>query len=72
MQLKGQNISDKAVTVGVGIPINMKRLSNINVGAEYGVRGNTRRGMIRENYFKFSIGLSLFGEDFWFVKPKYD
>ena len=72
MQLKGQNISDKAVTVGVGIPVNMKRLSNINVGAEYGVRGTTRSGMIRENYFKFSLGLSLFGEDFWFVKPKYD
>ena len=72
MQLKGQNISDKAVTIGVGIPVNMKRLSNINVGAEYGIRGTTRSGMIRENYFKFSLGLSLFGEDFWFVKPKYD
>ncbi len=72
MQLKGQDISDKAVTLGVGIPVNMRRLSNINVGLEYGMRGSVRSGMIRENYFKFSIGLSLFGEDFWFVKQKYD
>ena len=28
-------------------------------------------GMIRENYIKLSIGLSLFGEDDWFKRFKY-
>ena len=27
--------------------------------------------MIRENYIKLSIGLSLFGEDDWFKRFKY-
>ena len=29
-------------------------------------------GMIRQDYFKVGLGFSLFGEDYWFVRPKYD
>jgi len=29
-------------------------------------------GMIKQTYFKASIGLNLFGEDRWFVRYKFD
>ncbi len=72
MQFGGEKIADKAVTLGVGIPIKTQGLSNINVGLEFGQRGTTQKALIRERYLKFSIGLSLFGEDYWFRKMKYD
>lgn len=65
-------ISDVALTMGVGIPLRMTGLSNINLGLELGQRGTTNAGLVRENYLKFTIGFSFFGEDYWFMKVKYD
>lgn len=70
--LNNQPISDVALTFGVGIPLRMTGLSNVNLGLELGQRGTTREGLSKENYLKFTIGFSLFGEDYWFVKVKYD
>lgn len=72
MNIYGKNISDKAITLGIGLPIKMTGFSNIDLGFELGQRGTTKYNLIKENYFRFSIGLSLFGDDFWFVKPKFD
>lgn len=80
MVVNDNTIHDYAVTLGVGIPIRAQGLSCVNVGAEFGTRGSTRTGvfdgrqfqMVKENYFKVSIGLSLFGEDYWFVRHKYN
>lgn len=79
MVVNGEKINDKALTFGVGIPIR-NGMSNLNLGMEVGARGNTATGtygtkefqMIKERYVKFSIGFNLFGEDYWFVKHKYD
>jgi hypothetical protein len=56
--------------------------TSINAGIEFGGRGShksielanaTKRvGLIRQNYIKVSLGFSLFGEDYWFVRPKID
>ena len=70
--LNDQPISDVALTFGVGIPLRMTGLSNVNLGMELGQRGTTKAGLSRENYLKFTVGFSLFGEDYWFVKVKYD
>lgn len=72
MVLNDQPFSDVALTFGVGIPLRMTGLSNINLGLELGQRGTTKAGLSKENYLKFTIGFSLFGEDYWFVKAKYD
>lgn len=72
MNIRGQDIADKAITLGLGVPIKMNGFSNIDLGLEFGQRGTTKNNLIKENYFRFSIGLSLFGDDFWFVKPKFD
>ncbi len=72
MVLNNQPFDDVALTFGVGIPLRMTGLSNINLGLEVGQRGTTKAGLSKENYLKFTIGFSLFGEDYWFVKAKYD
>lgn len=81
MKINEHNIRNKAVTAGIGIPLRSAFMgtSAINVGVEFGWRGRTEDGMIgtrqfrmvQEKYFKISVGLSLFGEDDWFKRFKY-
>ena len=73
------SIPQYAVTAGFGFPLKFMGTSSIDVCLEYGLRGshalmNTspKIGMIRQDYFKVGLGFSLFGEDYWFVRPKYD
>lgn len=78
----GQNIKQYAITAGFGFPLRFMGATSIDVGFEVGGRGTLasvqtaempqRVGLIRQNYFKVSLGLSLFGEDYWFVRPKID
>ena len=77
---QGKKVKQYAVTAGFGFPIRFMGMSAIDVGFEYGIRGdrstlvldNKRLGLVRQNYFKFSLGIAMFGEDYWFVKHKYD
>ncbi len=74
----GEHLNQYAVTVGIGFPLRFLGASSVDVGFEYGGRGSNKRiaggriGLIKQDYFKFAIGLSMFGEDYWFVRPKYD
>jgi len=68
LRLKGQDINEFDFSAGVGIPLRgMKTM--LNVGAEYGSRGNISQNLIRENYFKIVVGFSIYER--WFVKRKY-
>ena len=61
------------VSLGFGLPMRPPSYSNqrsiINAGFEFGQRGNNSN-VIRENFFKITIGLTL--SDIWFIKRKYD
>ena len=72
MTFDGKTLDQTAVTFGVGIPLGILGNNKIDVGVELGRRGVATDGLVRENYFKISVGLSLFGNDYWFVKYKYD
>lgn len=65
--LNNQSINDYGMNFGVGLPI---AYSKINIGVEFGKKGTTSNGLIEENYFNLSIGLSL--SDKWFRKRKID
>jgi hypothetical protein len=79
---EGRSIDQWAVTAGFGFPLRFMGATSINAGIEVGGRGNLssvimpklnkRIGLIRQNYIKVSLGFSLFGEDYWFVRPKID
>ncbi len=74
LKFRGEKISDKAVTLGLDIPLKALAVSSVDVGLEYGTRGTLRNGLVRENYFKINVGLMLFGRDYdyWFEKYKYN
>ncbi len=72
LTMDGNKTRDMAVSFGFGFPVKMNGMSHINLGAELGQRGTNIAGGLKEKYIKISLGISLFGEDFWFVKPQYD
>jgi hypothetical protein len=70
------NMNTYGITFGAGFPIRKygyelyKGTSNIvNTSIEFGQQGN-KTSLIRENYFRFTVGFSL--SDVWFIKRKYD
>jgi len=77
---QGKDISQYAVTCGIGLPLKFLGRSSIDVGFEYGQRGDTsgitvdnrRLGLVRQRYWKISLGMTLFGEDSWFTRYKFD
>lgn len=76
----GDELSQYAVTLGVGVPVKFFSISTIDVGVEYGRRGynlSESLGLVRQQYFKFAIGFTLFAggsenNEYWFTRPKYD
>lgn len=70
----GQKLSRFGGTFGMGLPIAVSRqapnqFTLINVALEYSKRGNNDN-ILKENMFRFSLGLSL--SDLWFGKRRYD
>ena len=76
----GKKLDEMAATIGMRIPFKFMGVSSVDLGAEYGRRGYNvaeRAGLVRQEYFKFSIGFTLFGSatenhEYWFMRPKYD
>lgn len=58
-------IDDFGISFGVGLPVS-NQLSNLNVGFEFGKRGEINNGLIQENYINFRLSFSL--NDKWFKK----
>jgi long-subunit fatty acid transport protein len=71
LQLRGEDINEFGISFGLGLPIGRTAaFSNANIGFEYGQRGTTDAGLIKEDFFSISIGLSL--NDIWFRKRKFN
>ena len=67
--INGKPISDAGITLGVGVPLG-KLFSYLNINCQIGSRGTLDGGLIREDYYKFSLGLNI--NDRWFLRPKVD
>lgn len=79
----GKMVNEMALTAGFGLPVKVWGASSVNIGFEYGRRSSAgsavvngqKVGLVTQNYYKLSIGFSLFSadtSDYWFVRPKYD
>jgi len=68
LQLRGKQLAEYAFTLGFGFPLRGIKTA-LNVGAQVGVRGTTELNLIRESYFKFTLGFSIYER--WFIKRKY-
>ena len=67
--LNNEPINEFGITFGLGLPAGTN-FSNANIGFEYGQRGTTTSGLVKENFFKLSLSLSL--NDRWFVQSRFD
>jgi hypothetical protein len=74
LSIKDQQITDYGFSVGVGLPWrNSQKLYThtvFDIDYEFGIRGTTDNGLIKESYHILTLGITL--HDFWFHKPKYD
>lgn len=74
LDLKDSQLSEYAISAGLGFPVGrnylLQNFSMINIGVEVGQRGTTTNGLIKEQFFKATIGFTI--NDRWFVKPRID
>lgn len=74
LQLNNQQINEFGFSLGVGLPLRkgqseLVSKSCVNLGVEFGRRGTTDFSLIKENYIRFTMSLSLY--DSWFRKLKF-
>lgn len=67
LEVDGKRVNNTAISFGVALPIE-NTFSAINISYSYGQKGKIGDGLIKENYHKLSLNLSLDG--IWFVKRK--
>ena len=79
LELQNTAIEEYGITFGLAIPANTTKIrgssdkpfySNINLSFELGKRGTTESSLIKEEFMKFTVGLTL--RDKWFNPRKYD
>lgn len=69
IRLSGTNISTMAISAGVGVPLG-KSKSRLNITGEYLRRGTHEQNLLREEYFRLSLGITIL--DRWFMRYRYD
>lgn len=69
LEVDANKVKSMSLSLGVSLPIE-NTFSALNVTYSYGQKGSIGNGLIKENYHKLSLNLSLDG--IWFVKRKID
>ncbi|TLX74677.1 hypothetical protein E9993_12230 [Labilibacter sediminis] len=69
LKVQGNALIDKGITLGVGIPVRNYR-SYLNLSFNYGTRGTRNNALITENYYGFSLSMSMVEN--WFKKRQFD
>lgn len=74
LRMNGQKLHDIAFSFGVDFALKKGSYSRLGLGIELGQRGSNtvKVGQVRERYFNIFAALNLFGDDYWFVRPKYN
>lgn len=77
----GENVDQMNLSAGMGFPITgIVGISKVNVGLDWGSIGSRKVlnvggsnvGMVRQNTIKLSLGVTFFGDDYWFQRPQID
>lgn len=69
LEVDGKRVNNAAISIGLSLPIE-NTFSAVNISYSYGQKGRISDNLIKENYHKISLNLSLDG--IWFVKRKID
>lgn len=69
LQLRNTQLSEYAVSAGLGLPLKRLR-TTLNLGFEAGQRGTTENNLIKEQFCRVILSLSLYEN--WFIKHRFD
>lgn len=69
LEVDGKRVNNAAISLGLTLPIE-NTYSALHISYSYGQRGRISDNLIKENYHKISLNLSLDG--IWFIKRKID
>ena len=70
LNLRDTQLDEKAITLGLSLPIRTNQKSHIDISFEAGQKGTLGNKLIQENYYKLKVGFSL--NDLWFQKSEYN
>ncbi len=68
--ISDNTINTTSFTAGLGIPLGIRSLSQLNISVARSQRGNTQGILVEERFNTINVNLSL--KDFWFLKRKID
>ena len=71
LMIQNESINEFGISFGLGLPLG-RGFSNANLTFEYGQRGTTNAGLVKEDIFKVGLSLSLNPLRPWFVPNKYN
>jgi len=69
LDLRNNQLNDYSVSFGMGLPLRRSK-TMINIGFEAGQRGTTSDNLIKDQYARVILSLSLY--EFWFIKHRFD
>ena len=69
LNLRNNQLTETSLTLGLGLPINRTN-TFYNFSMEIGKKGTTEDNLIKEQFIRFTFGVTFKG--IWFVKRKYD
>ena len=69
VRINSTDIKYYGFTVGASLPFK-RSTDRIHIALEFGKRGTESDNLVKENYFRLHLGISL--NDRWFIKRKYD
>lgn len=68
LTLRNNQINEFGATFGVGLPLRGNK-STFNLAFEAGQGGTTNNGLIKESFFRFTLGIAIYER--WFIKRKF-
>jgi len=66
--INGKQVKDFGINFGWSLPVS--RFSSLDMAFKYGQRGSISDTLIKEEYYRFTLGVTF--NDQWFIKRKYD
>ena len=69
LEMRGNNIQDRGITLGAGIPIGRQK-SSIDIALGIGQLGSLNNGLMQKTYGSIKIGFNF--HDYWFIKRRFD
>jgi hypothetical protein len=67
--INNYQLEDFGISFGGGLPLKRSKTS-VNLSFEYGKRGTTKYGLVKEDYFRIYLNLTL--HEFWFMKQRFE